>query len=84
MVYNGPGEDICDIRRIGSISGLVINKAKTNLMISGKEWEGGESVLGIKIVPVPRVQVKRRPSATGLLLAPTQMALCLRLAYIDF
>jgi hypothetical protein len=34
----------------GSISGLVINKAKTNLMISGKEWEGGESALGIKIV----------------------------------
>ena len=33
---------------------------------------------------VPRVQVKRRPSATGLLLAPTQLALCLRLAYIDF
>ena len=33
---------------------------------------------------VPRVQVKRRPSAAGLLPAPTQMALCLRLAYIDF
>ncbi len=32
----------------------------------------------------PASQVKRRPSATGLLLAPTQMALCLRLAYIDF
>jgi hypothetical protein len=31
-------------------------------------------------MPVPRVQVKRRPSATGLLLAPTQLALCLRLA----
>jgi hypothetical protein len=33
---------------------------------------------------VPRVQVKRRPSAAGFLPAPTQMALCLRLAYIDF
>jgi hypothetical protein len=33
---------------------------------------------------VPRVQVKRRPSATGLLLAPTQLALRLRLAYYDF
>ncbi len=33
---------------------------------------------------VPRVQVKRRPSAAGFLPAATQMALCLRLAYIDF
>ncbi len=33
---------------------------------------------------VPRVQVKRRPSAAGFLPAPTQMALCLRLAYINF
>ena len=33
---------------------------------------------------VPRVQVKRRPSAAGFLPAPTQMALCLRVAYIDF
>ena len=32
---------------------------------------------------VPRVQVKRRPSAARFLPAPTQMALCLRLAYID-
>ncbi len=38
------------LNEFGSISGLVINKAKTNLMISGKEWEGDESVLGIKIV----------------------------------
>ncbi len=33
---------------------------------------------------VPRVQVKRRPSAARFLPAPTQMALCLRLVYIDF
>jgi hypothetical protein len=32
----------------------------------------------------PASQVKRRPSATRLLLAPTQMALCLRLACYDF
>jgi hypothetical protein len=38
------------LNEFGSISGLIINKSKTNLMISGKEWEGAESVLGIKIV----------------------------------
>jgi len=35
---------------------------------------------GHLVLTVPRVQVKRRPSAAGLLPAPTQMALCLRLA----
>ncbi len=39
----------------------------------------------LKVRPlVPGVQVKRRPSAARFLPAPTQMALCLRLAYIDF
>jgi hypothetical protein len=32
----------------------------------------------------PASQVKRRPSAARLLPAPTQMALCLRLACYDF
>ena len=39
---------------------------------------------GHLVLTVPRVQVKRRPSAARFLPAPTQMALCLRLAYIDF
>jgi hypothetical protein len=38
------------LNEFGSISGLIINKSKTNLMISGREWEGAETVLGIKIV----------------------------------
>ncbi len=38
--------------------------------------------LGIHVCPAS--QVKRRPSAARLLPAPTQMALCLRLACYDF
>jgi hypothetical protein len=37
------------LNEFGAISGLIINKSKTNLMISGKEWEGAETVLGIKL-----------------------------------
>jgi hypothetical protein len=38
------------LKEFREISGLVINKTKTNLMISGREWEGADTVLGIKIV----------------------------------
>ncbi len=38
------------LKEFGEISGLVINKTKTNLLISGREWEGADTVLGIKIV----------------------------------
>jgi hypothetical protein len=34
----------------GDISGLCINMGKTSLMITGKAWEGDETVHGIKIV----------------------------------
>ena len=38
---------------------------------------------GHLVLTVPRVQVKRRPSAARFLPAPTQMALCLRLCLLQ-
>ncbi len=46
---NALGRILVILNKFGGISGLMINKAKTSLMISGKEWDGRESVLGIKI-----------------------------------
>jgi hypothetical protein len=47
---NALGRIITILNEFGNLSGLTINKSKTSIMICGKEWEGGESVLGIKIV----------------------------------
>jgi hypothetical protein len=47
---NALGRIITILNEFGNISGLIINKSKTSIMICGKEWEGGDSVLGIKIV----------------------------------
>jgi hypothetical protein len=47
---NALGRIIVILNEFGAMSGLNINKSKTNLMISGIEWEGGEEALGIKIV----------------------------------
>jgi hypothetical protein len=47
---NALGRIIIILNEFGAMSGLNINKSKTNLMISGTEWDGGEEVLGIKIV----------------------------------
>jgi hypothetical protein len=46
---NALGRILTILNEFGTYSGLMINKSKTSLMISGEEWEGGESVLGIKI-----------------------------------
>ncbi len=52
---------------------------------SGRETDKAEGFADDTTgMSVPRVQVKRRPSAARFFPAPTQMALCLRLAYIDF
>jgi hypothetical protein len=40
------------LNEFGAISGLVINKTKTNLMISGRKWEGADTVQGRKIQDV--------------------------------
>jgi hypothetical protein len=47
---NALGRIITILNEFGAMSGLVINKSKTSIMICGKEWQGGDSVLGIKIV----------------------------------
>jgi hypothetical protein len=47
---NALGRLITILKEFGNISGLTINKSKTSIMICGKEWQGGDSVLGIKIV----------------------------------
>jgi hypothetical protein len=44
------GRIITILNEFGTMSGLMINKSKTSIMICGKEWQGGASVLGIKIV----------------------------------
>jgi hypothetical protein len=31
------------------LSGLAINREKTHIMVSGREWEGGDSIEGIAI-----------------------------------
>jgi hypothetical protein len=46
---NALGRILTILNEFGTYSGLMINTSKTSLMISGEEWEGGESVLGIKI-----------------------------------
>jgi len=46
---NALGRILVILNEYGAASGLMINKSKTSLLISGIEWEGGESVLGIKI-----------------------------------
>jgi hypothetical protein len=46
---NALGRILTILNEFGTYSGLMINMSKTSLMISGVEWEGGESVLGIKI-----------------------------------
>ena len=33
----------------GRVSGLEINKDKTHIMVTGKRWEGGETIEGIKV-----------------------------------
>jgi exonuclease III len=47
---NALGRIVTILNEFGNLSGLTINKSKTSIMICGKEWAGGESVLGIKIV----------------------------------
>ena len=41
------------------------------------------TLVAVIVLTVPRVQVKRRPSAARFLPAPTQMALCLRVACLQ-
>ncbi len=62
------------------------NRQKCIYFVNEKKKFGSTVLLinSFKCTSVPRVQVKRRPSAAGFLPAPTQMALCLRLAYINF
>jgi hypothetical protein len=52
---NALGRIMVILNDFGSLSGLVINKSKTSIMISGKEWEGGVTVLGIKVTTTCRL-----------------------------
>jgi len=48
------------LENFGKLSGLYINREKTHIMITGKEWEGGEDIEGITI--------KRECKLLGLML----------------
>jgi hypothetical protein len=49
-LIHGAAEKILSIlEEFGNVSGLRINREKTHIMVSGKEWEGGDNIEGIKI-----------------------------------
>jgi hypothetical protein len=35
--------------KFSKLSGLAINREKTHIMVSGREWEGGDNIEGIAI-----------------------------------
>ena len=58
-----------------SVTDLYISRVGLSILLQPNMWTDPGC---------PASQVKRRPSAARLLPAPTQMALCLRLACYDF